>query len=436
MVLALLGLTAGVRGEIPGEINYQGRLVDSSTGDPLTGPQTVDFRILDQEQDGTQLWTETHNVTPDVSGVFTVVLGRDTAISLPFDGPAWLEIEVGGEVLSPRRKLTSVPYAFRAAIADSAGEMNLAAYSDTGHAHDDRYRTRGELEDPGTINQAGNPVDWTRLKNVPAGFADGTDDAGGGPSGDGYSLDASDGDPVDAVYVDAEGNVGVGTVSPSEELSVEGDLNLTGSLEFGGQRALAVKDTAVTILGHVAGMVSQGSFNTFVGYSAGGYNTYGYHNVFLGSLAGSTNETGNLNTCLGHGAGMYNESGGGNTFAGYVAGRSNTTADFNTFLGYYAGTAVLGGENTVVGAAAGALLGKIELTQVVRYRYRNDAGGREHLGVIAEDAPEEITTPDGKAISLGDCAGLLLATVKAQQAEIEALRDELEAIRAELEAGR
>jgi hypothetical protein len=32
----------------------------------------------------------------------------------------------------------------------------------------------------GVINESTNPVDWTRLKNVPAGFADGTDDGAGG----------------------------------------------------------------------------------------------------------------------------------------------------------------------------------------------------------------------------------------------------------------
>ena len=32
----------------------------------------------------------------------------------------------------------------------------------------------------GTINQPSDPVDWTKLKSVPAGFADGVDDAGGG----------------------------------------------------------------------------------------------------------------------------------------------------------------------------------------------------------------------------------------------------------------
>lgn len=38
-----------------------------------------------------------------------------------------------------------------------------------------------KLANPGTINDAGNPVDWTKLKSVPADFADGVDNTGGPP---------------------------------------------------------------------------------------------------------------------------------------------------------------------------------------------------------------------------------------------------------------
>ncbi len=38
----------------------------------------------------------------------------------------------------------------------------------------------------GSLNYEDNPVDWTKLKNVPAGFADGSDAEGGG-AGDGRS---------------------------------------------------------------------------------------------------------------------------------------------------------------------------------------------------------------------------------------------------------
>jgi hypothetical protein len=40
-----------------------------------------------------------------------------------------------------------------------------------------------KLAAPGTINKAKNPLNWTKLKNVPAGFADGTDDVAGGAGG-------------------------------------------------------------------------------------------------------------------------------------------------------------------------------------------------------------------------------------------------------------
>ena len=44
---------------------------------------------------------------------------------------------------------------------------------------------------------------------------------------DGYSLDAADGDPTDAVYVDNDGNVGIGTI-PSAQLDVNGTAKMTG----------------------------------------------------------------------------------------------------------------------------------------------------------------------------------------------------------------
>jgi len=38
-----------------------------------------------------------------------------------------------------------------------------------------------KIANPGTINNANNPVDWTKLKSVPVDFADGVDNTGGPP---------------------------------------------------------------------------------------------------------------------------------------------------------------------------------------------------------------------------------------------------------------
>jgi hypothetical protein len=96
------------------------------------------------------------------------------------------------------------------------------AFADSDHIHDDRYYRQTELNTAGTINQSLNPVDWTRLKSVPAGFSDGTDDVGG--AGDGHSLDAAGGYATDVVYVNEDSDVGINTTEPAATLHVRGSI--------------------------------------------------------------------------------------------------------------------------------------------------------------------------------------------------------------------
>jgi hypothetical protein len=260
----VLLLACPVWAEVPAMINYQGRLVDQDTGAPLSGAQEIVFRIFDAETGGTALWSETQSVTPDTEGVFSVMLGNQSEIDLTFENPVWLEVEVEGQVLAPRREIVSVPFAFRSMASDHAGDadslggsaaaeyvlegeigvvtvdmiaggsgsgldadmldsLHADAFADTGHDHDVRYYLQEELNSTGLINDSGNPVDWTKLKGVPVGFADGIDNAGG--TGDGHSLDASDGSPADAVYVDETGDVGIGTTTPDNPVHIWRDAN-------------------------------------------------------------------------------------------------------------------------------------------------------------------------------------------------------------------
>ncbi len=69
-----------------------------------------------------------------------------------------------------------------------------------------------------SLNVTGNMTSASVFMNGVAGvdgitFPDGTlqTTAGGGGAGDGHSLDAVDGSPIDALFVDASGNVGIGT---------------------------------------------------------------------------------------------------------------------------------------------------------------------------------------------------------------------------------
>ena len=89
----------------------------------------------------------------------------------------------------------------------------------------------GELEDPN-----GYTFLWPRQEMTPTPYA--LFARNGGGAGDRHSLDAADGDPVDVVYVDNEGNVGIGTTTRRQNLTVEGPIqgsisSLCGAAVYG-----------------------------------------------------------------------------------------------------------------------------------------------------------------------------------------------------------
>ncbi len=104
--------------DIPHMINYQGMLTDD-LGDPLSGPHNLTFRIYDDTTGGNLEWSETQNGVQVENGLFNVILGRVTPLNLAFDEQYWLEVQVDSDTM-PRLRFTSVGYAYRALVADSA----------------------------------------------------------------------------------------------------------------------------------------------------------------------------------------------------------------------------------------------------------------------------------------------------------------------------
>jgi hypothetical protein len=135
IVALLAGLAASACGQ--GTLfTYQGRLMDA--GAPAAGQYDLEFRLFDQAAGGTQQGGSLARTGVWVTnGLFSVELDFG---SEPFAVDAlWLEIGVrktgaagGFALLAPRQRLTTAPFAIRAASASSyAGRCPISSYPPT-----------------------------------------------------------------------------------------------------------------------------------------------------------------------------------------------------------------------------------------------------------------------------------------------------------------
>ncbi len=202
------------------------------------------------------------------------------------------------------------------------------------------------------------------------------------------------GAPVERLRVTPAGNVGIGTTTPGQLLSVAGSIESTtggfkfpdgtlqttaatvnsslGNSAFGisslaantsggnntafGDYTLAANTTGAdnTASGYQALLSNTtGTWNTATGFVALGANTTGAQNTATGAGALQLNTTGAQNTATGWQALVANIGGSWNTATGFQALAANTSGHYNTASGYKALGANIGGtNNTAVGAFA------------------------------------------------------------------------------------
>jgi hypothetical protein len=226
---------------IPKLINYQGMLTQSDGKTPVTnGNYTILFSIYNISSGGSSLWSHTYNVAV-TNGLFNVILGDSGApINLPFDTTYWLGIKVGADPeLSPRIRLTSVGYAYRAQKADTAS-VAISAPSGGGWTDDGanvRLTTNTDKVGIGTTDPKVK-LDVSDIVRV------GGDSWPGSGTGKGMELaydtalhkgyiqvfNRAPGAPNGGwgnLYL-GNGNVGIGASSPAQKLDVVGTAQVTG----------------------------------------------------------------------------------------------------------------------------------------------------------------------------------------------------------------
>lgn len=278
LLILLLSITINIMGfsvwAVPRIINYQGKLTNQN-GVSLDGFYMMEFYLYNVESGGIHLWNEQQNVKI-ANGIYDVQLGKTSTFpSDLFDNEnLYLEVKIfsttiGWETLSPRQTLTSTPFAIKAGYASTAGNaetlggLRVSDLFNTGddygrfgvavNLYEGTTRLTNKYVNEGQVNSvtnnmivnnavtsnkiadgsvcasdiSGNAVTSAKIQN---GTIQQSDLSFNVP--DGHSLDATDGSPVDAVYVDSSGNVGIGTNQPFWKFHVSGGPIVTSDLRL------------------------------------------------------------------------------------------------------------------------------------------------------------------------------------------------------------
>ena len=252
-VLSMLAIVAvfccGIaEAQIPRKLNYQGFLT-SPSGAPINsaGLQMV-FNIYNVQTLGSPLHTETQTVTVS-NGIFNVLLGTSTALTLPFDAQYYLGVTPGlDSEMSPRQPFAASPYTIRAATADSADALatggavgQVLAGTGGAPAWTGSPALSGNLS-VGSASAAAARLDvsgsgWFRADGnaLPASAAQGVrlfyDTFSG--SGNMYAYDYTAVGPLNLTLQSPGGNVAIGNTTPTSKLTVAGRIETTsGGVKF------------------------------------------------------------------------------------------------------------------------------------------------------------------------------------------------------------
>ncbi len=378
----------------PGVVRYDGLAPAGTAG----GTLVLTAALFDAETGGTLLWDETQTVVVDAGGHYTLFLGASRGEGLPAsalagDGARWLALRVAGQPEPPRVRLTSVPYALRAADADTLGGLPASAFlrapegAGDGAAAPASGAAAGDPDRPavntGTANYIGKFVNAQDLTSAalyenagriglgtttPLDFLHSrfTDTSGSltglavqnlGNTATSYSgmlfydhlgnLAQFQGfNNVTKEYrinnIALNGSINFMLASQSKfQVRADGDVNIPGNIYKGQFMFLKASGSGS---GHSIGLGEQALNNSF-----------GTANIAIGSQTiGGPGSGGVRNVAVGNAA-LYSNGGTGNVAMGYSA-LGSSTGDFTIAIGDQAGANRFGANNynIYIGTSIGA----------------------------------------------------------------------------------
>jgi hypothetical protein len=257
VLLSVILLSTAALADVPGMISYQGTLTDDG-GVALDTTVAITFAIYGDSTGYLTLWSETQPSVAVTDGVFDVLLGSVSPLSKALFGSTascWLGVQVGSDPeMTPLQRLDTVPFAFHAAEAETAGyalSAPAAADGDWVITGSDMYAGvagkvgigvttptfRLDVQDAasfirakGTSGYAGVIIDKFSVSDFGHVVyrTGGSDRWVAGLTGDDNFRFRYWPTTTEVMYLQATGEVGIGTLAPSTRLDVNGVITATG----------------------------------------------------------------------------------------------------------------------------------------------------------------------------------------------------------------
>jgi hypothetical protein len=363
---------------VPRVVRVDGQFTPADQG-PVLPTEVVTLRLYDAESGGALIWEETQDVRVYDEGRYAVFLGGAVAEGLPlavFDGaPRWLEVRFARDASGAARvPLTSVPYALKAADAETLGGWPASAFVRAAE-------TPGGPGSGGTVAIAAAAADRTPVPVVNTGTANFL-----GKFANAIDLTSS-------VLYEGAGRIGVGTgaITPLDFLHVRFNDGSGASTGVAVQNLAATGYSGMLFYDHTGALGQfQGFNNSTKEYRINNIAPGGSINFMLGGtsrlrLRSDGDLDINATTSLRRQGALLLHTGGGadNVAAGATALPVALTSGANVALGELAARSLITGTGGNVVAGDGALFGSLDGTANVaigRIALR-DSGGSNNIAI-------------------------------------------------------